>query len=155
MRPRRLALVGGVALAALTLSGMSVAHADGGVGFSSITIGRGMVDHFGLVVIVPGTDVVTAQNTVAVGGASGWHSHPGMVVIAVQSGQITLHVERVGGGPCLTQTYSAGQVFYELPWNEQDGVNDGTTDTVLAVTFFNVPHGGSPRIDRDPPTNCS
>ena len=98
--------------------------------------------------------MVAAQNTLAPGGFSGWHSHPGTVVLVVQSGEFTLFSERVKGGKCTVHTYSSGQVYLEQPGDEENAVNNGTVPAVLAVTFFNVPHGGSNRIERTDPGNC-
>jgi hypothetical protein len=72
-------------------------------------------------------------------------------VLVIQSGQLTLYSEPVGGGECSVHTYTAGQVFLEQPGDEENAVNTGAVPTVLGVTFFNVPHGGSARIERTNP----
>ena len=149
---KRVALVGLVA-AGLFMSGVAVASADAGTGFISVLIGRGQSHGF-KIHQRRGNDVATAQNTVAPGGSSGWHSHPGTAMGIVQSGEITIFSERVTGGKCTVHTYTAGQIFLEQPNREQNGVNHGTTPAVLAVTFFNVPHGESSRIERNDPGNC-
>ena len=46
-------------------------------GLTSVTLGRGSDLSDGNLVFQEGTDVVVAQITVAPGGSSGWHSHPG------------------------------------------------------------------------------
>ncbi|HET9650435.1 MAG TPA: cupin domain-containing protein, partial [Microlunatus sp.] len=122
--------------------------------FTGLLIGRGQADRPFKIHQQEGNDVVTAQNTIAPGGSSGWHSHPGTVVIIVQAGAFTLFSERVTGGKCIARTYSAGQVYLEQPGDEQYAINYGTVPAVLAVTFFNVPHGGSNRIERTDPGNC-
>ncbi len=153
MRRRTAAI--GVVCAALTLGTSAVALADGGVGATSAPLGAGLASHEIEVSGQEGTDVVMVQNTFAVGGTSGWHSHPGDVVVVVQSGQITIYSEHTSGGKCRVQTHSAGEAFVEKPWDSQAAVNHGTTPAVVSVTFFGVQHGGSSRIDRTPPTNCS
>jgi hypothetical protein len=75
-------------------------------------------------------------------------------VIAVQSGQVTLFSERIAGGKCKVHTYTAGQLFLEHPRNEYNAVNTGAEPAVVAVTFFNVPHGGPSRIEQTNPGNC-
>jgi hypothetical protein len=40
------------------------------------------------------------------------------------------------------------------PENEENAVNTGTVNTVFAITFFNVPHDGLTRLDRDDPGDC-
>ena len=101
-----------------------------------------------------GTDVVTAQNTFPASAASGWHSHPGIAVVTVQSGEITLYREAVSGGKCRVRTYHAGDTFFEWPVDAQNGVNHGGATTVIYATFFGVPAAGSARIDRPDPGNC-
>lgn len=149
----RAAVVGLVTLA-LGLSAVAVARADAGSGGASVVIGTGQADEWFQVAQREGNDVVTVQNTFAPSGFAGWHSHPGLTMVIVQSGEITLFVEKVKGGKCRVHTYHAGEVFIEQPWNEQNAVNHGTVPAVVAVTFFNVPHGTATRIDRAAPLNC-
>jgi quercetin dioxygenase-like cupin family protein len=153
MFTRRVVTIGLISMG-LAVGTFAVASADGGVGFSSVLIGSGQATRSVGIGVQQGSDVVVTQNTITPGGSSGWHSHPGMTVVVVQSGELTLHFEGVHGGPCQTETYTAGQVFFELPQNEQNAVNPGSVNTVVAVTFFGVPHGGSARIDRPNPGNC-
>jgi quercetin dioxygenase-like cupin family protein len=101
-----------------------------------------------------GNDIVTAQNNSDPGGFSGWHSHPGLAVITLQAGRVTLYSEPVGGRKCSAHSYSAGQVFLERPNDEYNGVNTGGVPTVVAATFFNVPHGRAAFIDRPDPGDC-
>jgi quercetin dioxygenase-like cupin family protein len=150
---KRAALVG-LLTTGLVVSAVAVASADAGSGLTSVLIGRGQANHSFEIHQRKGNDVLTAQNTFALGGFSGWHSHPGTVLVIVQSGEVTLFSERVGGGKCRVHTYTAGQVFLEQPKDEQNAVNNGTVPAVVAVTYFNVPHGGSNRIDRTNPGNC-
>ena len=144
----------GLGTAALLVSVVAIASADPGSGFTSALIGRGQSAESFMIHQRAGNDVATAQNTVAPGGSSGWHSHPGTALVIVQSGEITSFSERVKGGRCRIHTYTAGQLFLEQPKDEQTGINYGTVPTVLAVTFFNVPHGDNSRIERTDPGNC-
>jgi hypothetical protein len=57
------------------------------------------------------------------------------------------------GGKCSVYSYTAGQVFSNNP-NRADAVNNGGVPAVLAVTYLNVPHGGSNRIERTNLGNC-
>ena len=141
--------------AGLVLSALAVASATPpSSGFSSVVIGRGQAARSFEANQRKGNDVAVNQITVPPAGFSGWHSHPGTVVLVVQSGEFTLFSERVKGGNCTVPTYSAGQVYLEQPGDEENAVNHGTVPAVLAVTFFNVPHGGSNRIERTDPGNC-
>jgi quercetin dioxygenase-like cupin family protein len=104
----------------------------------------------GTLALQRGTDVVVAMNTFAAAtattppGSSGWHSHPGGAIVVVTQGEITLY--RSVGGHCDATTYTAGQ-FVERPNDVQDGVNTGTIEAIVYVTFPGAPAGGSPRID--------
>ena len=150
---KRMVLVALVA-AGLVLSAVAVASADPPSGFASVLIGRGQASRSFEVDQRGGNDVAVNQNTIQPGGFSGWHSHPGITVIAVQSGQVRLFSERITGGKCRVRTYTAGQVFLERPKNEYNAVNIGAEPEVAAVTFFHVPHGGSSRIEQTNPGNC-
>jgi quercetin dioxygenase-like cupin family protein len=98
-------------------------------------------------------DIVVTENSFAPGGFSGWHSHPGKVIIAVQRGEITLY--RGNDPKCKGTTYQAGDVFIERPGVTYNGVNESTTAAaVVNAAFLNVPAGGSIRIDQPQPPNC-
>lgn len=72
------------------------------------------------------------------GSNSGWHSHPGIVVAIVESGTVTRRLAT----DCQVQTFTAGQVFTEVPGHFV--ANPSTTeDAVLRITQF-FPTGSSP-----------
>lgn len=150
---KRAALVA-LVTAGLVVGVIAVASGSPPSGFTSVQIARGQSGHVFAVVQFKGNDIVTAQNNIDPGGSTGWHSHPGLAVIALQAGQITLYSEPVGGGTCSAHTYFAGQVFLERPHDEENAVNTGGVPEQAGVTFFNVPHGGSARIDRPDPGDC-
>jgi quercetin dioxygenase-like cupin family protein len=137
---------------AMTTAGSGVATPP--VDATSVLLGQGVVSSTDQIRSQAGTDVVVAKNTFAPKGSSGWHSHPGIAVVVVRKGEITLAKEPIGGGPCRVHTYHAGQTFLERPDNLQNGTNRGDHKTVVIVTFFRVPHGGSARIDQPAPRNC-
>ena len=150
---KRAALVG-LLTAGLVVGVIAVASGSPGSGFTSTLIARGQSGHVFAVVQHKRNDVVVAQNHDDPGGFTGWHSHPGLAVITLQAGQVTLYSEPVGGGKCRAHTYSAGQVFLERPHEEENVVNTGDVPAVAGATFFNVPHGGSTFIDRPDPGDC-
>lgn len=43
---------------------------------------------------------------------SGWHYHPGLVVVNVKKGEVAF----TDGGSCTTKTYKAGDSFIEAPF---------------------------------------
>jgi hypothetical protein len=105
------------------------------------------------------SDVAVQQVTVAAGGHTGWHSHPGPAVVIVKSGSLTLYDGDDRG--CTGTTYSAdpanpvGRVFVDPGRGHVHiGRNEGTTPTELYVTYLDVPAGAAPRIDVPSPGNC-
>lgn len=159
MAHRRMKLVGlGMVIASVVMttavlsSGMVLATPP--VGAVTVLLAQGQNGYSRTIPSQAGTDVVTVQNTFPPAGSSGWHSHPGVAVVVVASGEITLNREPIGGGPCQVLTFTAGQTFFEWASFMQNGVNNGSVDAVVYVTFFNVPHAGSARIDQPDPMNC-
>src|ERR1700722_7765943 len=59
--------------------------------------------------------------TIPVGGREGRHSHPGPLIVQVQSGAISLDYE---GKP--TVTYKAGDTFFVEAGKIHEGVNRGS-----------------------------
>ena len=120
---------------------------------TNIPLARGTDTSHGTIPLKFGTDVAMAQITVAPGGSSGWHSHPGGAIIIVKEGTLTVYSP--AHGRCKTKTYSAGQAFIERPGEVDDVLNNGTVPYVLYVTFPRVPPGGSARTDEPDPGTCS
>ena len=143
--------------AGLVVSALAVAGATppSPTGFTSVQIGRGQAARSFEAHQRKGNDVAVNQITVPPAGFSGWHSHPGITVVAVQSGQITLFSEPIAGGKCRVRIFAAGQVFLEYSSIKYNAVNTASAPYVIAATFFNVPpNGGSSRIDQTDPGNC-
>jgi hypothetical protein len=105
------------------------------------------------------SDVAVQQVTIAPGGSTGWHSHPGPAVVIVKSGSFTLY--DADDRKCRGTTYSPdpanrrGSVFIDEGYGHTHiGRNKGSTNTVLYVTYLDVPVGAPPRIDMPDPGNC-
>ena len=105
------------------------------------------------------SDVAVQQVTIAPGGSTGWHSHPGPAVVIVKSGSFTLY--DADDRKCRGTTYSVdpaspvGKVFIdEGRGHVHIGRNEGSTNTELYVTYLDVPAGALPRIDVPDPGNC-
>ena len=121
-------------------------------GLTNVPLARGTNVSHGTIPLHFGADVAMAQITVAPGGSSGWHSHPGGAIIIVKEGSLTVYSPL--GRKCETTTYSAGQAFIERPGEVDDVLNTSTTPYVLLVTFPRVPQGGSTRTDEPDPGTC-
>jgi quercetin dioxygenase-like cupin family protein len=97
-------------------------------------------------------EVVTQQTTFAPGASSGWHSHPGYLTGTVISGQVVRYATN-----CSSETFGAGQTFYETGASTFVLRNQSTDPAVVIVNFV-VP-GGTPttglRLDKAQPTSCT
>jgi quercetin dioxygenase-like cupin family protein len=95
------------------------------------------------------TDLVTQQVTFAPGAYSGWHHHPGVILVLVKTGVVTVWDEN-----CQTTTYNAGQAFIEGGTEPMMVSNEGSVTAVDVAT--QVAPAGSPfRIEDDPPSCAS
>lgn len=88
------------------------------------------------------TDVATYSVTYEGGGFSGWHTHPGILFVTVQSGSV---VRSVG---CTSWTYAAGQTFIESDEQAVGAIaNASATDQAVLLVTQITPRGSARRID--------
>jgi hypothetical protein len=80
------------------------------------------------------TDVVVQTFTYIPGGYSGWHTHPGFVLVVVESGTVTIQVG------CSVHSYSAGQSFVESGTDPIMARNLSGAPLVVRATYV-VPKG--------------
>jgi quercetin dioxygenase-like cupin family protein len=130
-----------------------------GVGFTSTLIARGNLGTFHMQSKFNGydvelkshddTDVAVANIGIPAGGSSGWHSHPGPVLVVVKSGTIT-HYD----SGCAAEVYGPGTSFTEQGGHVHKATNQGA-EAVVAVATFLAPPGAALRIDEAKPANCS
>lgn len=97
-------------------------------------------------------DVVDQTITIAAGGHTGWHSHPGPVLVVIQSGTFTLYD---GDDPdCSPHVYSTGDAFVDPGGGHVHiGRNESGAAVELSVTYL-LPEGAGPRTDAPDPGNC-
>src|SRR5215213_2432452 len=92
-------------------------------------------------------EVSTFTITLAPGGNTGWHTHPGVLFATVQSGAV---VRQVG---CESRTYTTGETFVEHGDQPTGQVQNAST---LEPAVFSVTHIASPgaprRQDSEPPS---
>lgn len=93
------------------------------------------------------TDVVVRTITIAPGGSTGWHHHPGQLIAVVQKGTLSRMLE-----DCSVETTTAGQSFIEPSGakHRHIGRNLGTEPVVLYVTYM-LPAGSPLSVDAEPP----
>jgi quercetin dioxygenase-like cupin family protein len=140
------AAVGMVALGALT----HAANASPASGFTATTLTTGSLNapiqahHDGVKLTTKDdTDVRVQQVAITPGGTSGWHHHPGIVIVVVSSGSVTFwdeHCNKTDYGPGLP----SGATFIES--GNQPGQVTSAVGATNYATYI-VPKG-SPSIFR-------
>ena len=100
------------------------------------------------------SDLYVINNTWAVGGTTGWHSHPGHSLIIVTAGSITDYES--SDPTCTGKVYTAGMSFVDEGGSGHAHVirNEGTVAAQNIVVQL-VPTGASRRINVPTvPANC-
>ena len=120
-------------------------------------VGRGNHSEAGAITFGAGTDTVVYTFTLAPGATSGWHRHPGGVVVVVKSGVLTTY--GLSHPPCVGQDVGPGRTHFEKDASTARWPhfvrNLGSEPVEAAVVAFNVPVGGSARTESDPPGECA
>lgn len=100
---------------------------------------------------VDASNVIVAKVTWQPEGTSGWHTHPGPVIVSIVEGELELinELDRV------VRTYTAGEAFIDPgQGNVHIASNSSETDIAVAyATFLGVPDG-APATVWVPPVNC-
>ena len=89
------------------------------------------------------SQVVMSKITIPPNSALPWHTHPGPAIVSVFAGQLSV----VDGEGCTLREYDAGKAFVD-PGNGHVhiGFNATAVETVVYVTYLDVPAGQSPLI---------
>jgi quercetin dioxygenase-like cupin family protein len=146
----------------LSTAGITEPRFTASVGFVTTLNGRGNLGTFNVDSEVDGyevelksrddTDIAVTNIAVARGGHSGWHFHPGPVLVVVKTGAITFYH---GNDPTCTGTrHPAGTAFVEHDGEVGIARNEEAGETTVVATFF-VPAGGPTRIDAPAPGTCA
>jgi quercetin dioxygenase-like cupin family protein len=83
----------------------------------------------------PGFEAALVAVEIPPGAREGRHTHPGLAIVHVQEGTLTLEYE---GKP--TASYMAGQSFFVEAGKVHEGINRGAT-TVKAIASFVIEKG--------------
>jgi quercetin dioxygenase-like cupin family protein len=149
---------------AMAVAGASLMTPNSGVIFSSVVARAGFADSVDLKFKVEGqgeevSHVPNAQETVmqqviiAPGGYTGWHTHPGPVLVLVKTGALTLYSSE--DPTCTGRTYRAPIAFIDRGQGHVHiGRNEGSENLEIWSAYFDVPAGGPFRIDAPSPGNC-
>jgi quercetin dioxygenase-like cupin family protein len=76
-------------------------------------------------------DFALAKVLIEPGGTTGWHHHPGVALVSVNSGAVTEYDKN-----CHKSVYKAGEGFFETNGEVHVVRNKGKADAVLYVTFI-------------------
>lgn len=165
------ALSAGVMIAALLYA--SAAMATDSSGFTSTTVAKGQFDEFDAfnIVKVPVqnpppnhtiwkshqrtrglSDGSVLSNVWAVGGTTGWHTHPGHTLIFVTAGALTQY--QADDPTCAPHVYTAGMSFVDHGGIHIHIVRNEGTVEADAIAIRLVPAGQPGRIDAPDPGNC-
>ncbi len=129
------------------------ALATTGSGASATTIARGLALEK---LVTRGNqpyDVIVQELTIAPGGHTGWHTHPGNAVAVITSGTLTIYNAK--DRSCTGTEYSTGDVYLDPGYGFVHlGRNESTMPLELVVAYLDVPVGGSARIDAPDPGKC-
>jgi quercetin dioxygenase-like cupin family protein len=146
-------VIAGAAIATPGLNAVGVTEARGTLGEDQIVNSKS-----GVHLKTKGSvDVATQQITIGGGGHTGWHSHPGPVLVTIKSG--ALRVIYADDETCEGTVYSQGQSFIDRgDENVHIARNASATEPIVLWATYLVP--GTPvttgfRIDvATAPSNC-
>lgn len=129
---------------------------NGHFGKLSINTAGNKTGSWGLIMkTLDDTDVGADRLTVQAGGYSGWHSHPGPVLVTVTQGSIDWYD---GSDPvCPAHRYASGQSFIENAYRIHNVRNASSSEAAefIATTIKPVGYVGAAfRLDESKPTNC-
>ena len=99
------------------------------------------------------SDVWVVRNSIAAGGQSGWHRHPGPSLITVTIGEITAYDGT--DSLCAPTVYRAGEGFVDHG-DHAHLLRNETAAAAETVAVQFLPTGATRRIDVEPaPNNCN
>ena len=142
------------------MASISIAAATSGSGVSATTFSRGTLDARVKIHTADlkfstrhDLDVVTQTITIAPGGHTGWHSHPGPVFVTIAGGAMSFY--DADDPSCSRITYATGDSFIDRGGGHVHiARNEGTVDLVLYATYL-VPVGAGIRTDAADPGTCA
>ena len=98
------------------------------------------------------SDFMVQHSGYAPGGYSGWHSHPGPVLVTVRRGIATWY--EASNSACTPHEYPQGSAFVEPAGSVHTVQNESATEPLELVTTYIVPVGVATRLDQPQPSTC-
>ena len=140
-----------------------VVLATPGSGFTAAQQWKGVFDEMDVhVVDMPGhqvklktkgvSDVYVTRNAIAVGGHSGWHTHPGPSLIIVTVGEIMAY--DADDPSCTPKLYRAGEGFVDPGDGHVHLLRNETDAPAETVAVQILPKDATRRLDAPAPGNC-
>ena len=99
------------------------------------------------------SDVYVTRNAIAVGGQSGWHTHPGPSLIFVTVGEIMAY--DADDPTCTPKRYGVGEGFVDPGDGHVHLLRNESAAPAETVAFQILPQGATRRIDAAAPAACS
>lgn len=143
----------------IAIASFSFVSATPGAGVSGTVVARGTLEgplHINAgdikFQIKDDIEVVTQSVTIAPGGHTGWHSHPGPVFVTIVAGTMTFYSAL--DPTCSAIVYETGDSFVDRGGTSVHiARNEGLTNLVLYATYL-VPVGEAFRIDQPAAESC-
>lgn len=98
------------------------------------------------------SDFMVQHSSYAPGGYSGWHSHPGPVLVTIKRGTATWY--EAADRACTPHDYPSGSAFVEPAGSVHTVQNESPTEQLELVTTYIVPVGVATRQDESQPAAC-
>ena len=95
-------------------------------------------------------NLVVTRIAIAPGGTSGWHTHPGMSLVTVLSGEISLYDPAL----CTARRLTVGQTFIDEGGDHVHLVRNETGSPAEVGAVQMVQPGVPGRVDAPRPNNC-
>jgi quercetin dioxygenase-like cupin family protein len=141
--------------AAVLVAMVTVAGGTPSAGFERSEVARGAIaNDGGTVKVAPGADTVVAAYTIAPGGTTGWHVHPGAAIFVVTAGSVSTY--GLDRDPCTPQVLAAGEAYFAPEHAHHPHLfrNVGTSPAKLVATYLSVPKGSPVAHDAPAPGEC-
>ena len=98
------------------------------------------------------SDIYVTRNAIAVGGQSGWHTHPGPSLITVTVGEIVAYDS--DDPLCAPTRYTVGQGFVDSGDHAHLLRNQSASPAETVAVQF-LPRGSVRRVDAAQPSHCT
>ncbi len=148
MTTRFKTMIGGAVSAAALAFGLIGSHAAHGqvTPLQIMALGQGSNDENTVQLHVKGpSDILQTLLVFQPGADTGWHMHPGPVVVIVKSGALT----EIHSNGCVT-VHPAGSAFFETKGEVHNAINQTSGVAEVYATFLS-PSGAQPLIPQSDP----